>query len=132
MNGFQPSGSLNARGLPQYLDKPGAFFVEHGHLLPEGRDWRDVLRPDYWFGVIKYLDAGHQILVHSSDHSIRLKVLVLSCNSVAQPPILDLGFSAVWPIDLQLPPRPAARAIAPGLMRRAGTGACGRRVARSL
>lgn len=103
MSNIQQGNSLFGRGLPQHLEKPGAFRVEHGYKLAEGRDWHDALLPEFWHGCAKYLDAGHRIEVHSCDSQVQFNVIVLSCNSVAQPPILDLGFTPIFPPDLQLP-----------------------------
>jgi hypothetical protein len=113
MSNIQQGSSLFGRGLPQNLEKPGSFRMEHGHILAEGRDWHDALLPEYWHGVAKYLEAGHRIEVHSADHSVQFTIVVIASNPIAQPPILDLGYAPIWPRDLQLPVASGARRCRP-------------------
>jgi hypothetical protein len=109
MSNITQGNSIFGRGLPQYLEKPGAFRVEHGHILAEGRDWHDALLPEYWSGCAKLLNAGDRIVVHSADHQVQFNIIALSSNPIAQLPVLDFGFAPIWPLDLKLPASSGSR-----------------------
>jgi hypothetical protein len=48
------------------------------------------------------LHPGDRIEVHSHDHSVQLNVIVFAANDKGVLR-LDCGFTAIWPVDLELP-----------------------------
>src|SRR5437868_1052415 len=101
----EPEGSDFGRGLPQRLNPAGAHRNVFAYQVPEGRDWRDCFRPDFWRAdeVMKQLAAGDRIEIFSPDRSIQFEALILAANVYANPPRLDLAFRPIWPTDLDLP-----------------------------
>src|SRR5215207_228626 len=88
MNDDAPLGSIHTPGIPQFLEKVGHFHKIKGYLVPEDKDWQDTLSPHFWVGVLRELEAGDRIEVHSADHQVQFLIFILNCNSVVMPPTL--------------------------------------------
>jgi len=85
--------------------QPSAEYVRtlRGFVLPEGMDWREALKPAYWHNVVAEVRPGDRIEVHSADHRVQFEVLVFGANDRADTVRFDVGFKAIWPLDLGLP-----------------------------
>jgi hypothetical protein len=85
--------------------RPGDFSrVIFAHVLLEGMDWRRALTPEYWLPAMHKLSPGSRIECRSSDWRTQFEILIFDVSERVNPPLLDMGFRAIWPPDLDLPP----------------------------
>jgi len=101
----EDGGSDFGKGLPQSLMLAQSVRNVYAYTVPEGRDWRDCLKPEFWraYQVAKSLQPGSRIEILSADRQTQFEIIVLSSNPYATTPQLGLGFRAIWPTDLALP-----------------------------
>jgi hypothetical protein len=96
---------------PSKLDKADSHRLTWYHKLRPGQDYRDALRPEYWYPCAQQLGAHHQILIASADDRILFEAWVVSANPHSFPhPQVEMFYRAIMPPDLKLP---AAQITAP-------------------
>src|SRR3954451_13776511 len=74
--------------------------------LADGVDYREALSREYWLNVADKLRPGDRVEVMSFDYRIQWTMLILDCNTAANPIYLDAAFLPVSPADLELPAMP--------------------------
>src|SRR4051812_31690867 len=81
------------------------LLTEWAHIIDPDVDWRAALS-HYWAYAAPKLNAGDAVTVHSSDHLVQFRVLVLDSNTSSAPASLHLAFLPIYPADLELPVLP--------------------------
>lgn len=83
----------------------GADFMRstRGYVLPHGLDYREATKAEFWHGCMDRLKPGDRIEVHSHDRRIQFEIFVFESNNLGPMVRLDIGFKAIWPVDLGLP-----------------------------
>lgn len=101
---------MNVQKQPTAIASAEYVRVVHGHVTPQGVDWREALSPDYWEHVANRLRPGDRIEVHSFDRQTQIEIIVLDINERAADPsnMMMLDYRAIYPFDLELPPPPHA------------------------
>src|SRR5437868_3097360 len=87
---------------PRGLWPADAVRSEYAYVMPEGQDWREALKPEFWHNVVWKLQPGSRVEVHSADHCIQFFVLVFGANDRGSIRC-DVGFVPLWPPNLELP-----------------------------
>jgi hypothetical protein len=82
------------------------LLTEWAHVIDPDVDWRAALSHSYWAYAAPKLNAGDAVTVHSSDHLVQFRVLVLDSNPSSGQAYLHLAFLPIYPADLELPTLP--------------------------
>jgi hypothetical protein len=89
---------------PTKLDKADSHRLVWYDKLRPGQDYRDALRPEYWYPAAQQLGAHHQILIASHDDRVLFSAWVVSANPHSFPhPKVEPFYQAIMPADLKLP-----------------------------
>jgi hypothetical protein len=73
------------------------------HTVPEGVDWRECFRREYWANNIERLRDGDSVEIHSFDHRVQFSMRILHINPATDPVTLEIAFLPIYPRDLVLP-----------------------------
>ncbi len=73
------------------------------HVIPEGWDWKQTLRPEYWTPQLYKIRPGDRIEVRTADRLICFEIYVIDVSERVDPPLFDVSYRAVHPLDLDLP-----------------------------
>jgi hypothetical protein len=95
---------LDESRFPNTLIAARHHRVVYAHVLPAEIDWRDALEPAYWSRVMFKLRPGDRIEVRSADWHLQFEILIFDVSERVEPVLLDMGFRAIWPPNLELPP----------------------------
>ena len=79
------------------------------HNIAQNVDWRAALDREYWGAVAEKFRPGDEVSIHSWDHRIQYKMLILDVNTMADPVYLNIVFLPVYPPDWRLPELPAQK-----------------------
>ena len=97
----------NTAPKAQVVRRAGVIFTQWEHVIDEGIDWHEALSRDYWARVVDRFRPGDMVIIHTNDHMVQFRMLVLDCNTAADPVYLHVAYQAIYPADLQLPqPQP--------------------------
>jgi hypothetical protein len=108
MDGIHTIEDLTSQSArAQTMRRAPFLFSRFEHVIPEEiTDWRVSLERSYWRDMVGRLTGGDVIEVHTADCAIQYEIRIIEANGAADPPILDIGFRPLWPLDLDLPPAP--------------------------
>jgi hypothetical protein len=91
------------RGRPQQLNQVGSIRKQVAWVVPEGQHWLETTKSEYWAGCLRQLEAGDEVIIHSSDRQVKFTIHVLAVNAHAGT--VDMDFTAIrLPEDVTLPP----------------------------
>lgn len=91
---LNPAVTLNSADFARTL---------HGHVLPEGADWRLAMEPEYWRLVADRLREGDRIECLTYDRQITFEIVILAVNPRVTPIHLEIGVRPIWPLDQPVP-----------------------------
>jgi hypothetical protein len=112
---------MNGNGAPPRADivkRSEIIRSSWAHDLDQGLDWHVALEREYWSLHIEKFRPGDSVEIHSNDHQVQFRMLILDINPTVD--YLQAAFLPIYPPDLALPetmplqrpPRYAIRASA--------------------